>query len=52
VDNPKYVVENYRKFGVEPPPPWPEVWRACLFYYRDHRDEMMAGASVAHQKDA
>ena len=51
VDNPRYVVENYQKFGVDPPAPWRDVWRACVLYYRDHRDEMKAGALVAHQKD-
>ncbi len=51
VDNPRYVVENYQRFGVDPPPPWRDVWRTCVLYYRDHRDEMKAGALVAHQKD-
>ncbi len=51
VDNPRYVVENYRKQGVEPPPPWRAVWRRCVLYCLEHRDEMKAGARVAHQKD-
>ncbi len=51
VDNPRYVVENYQRFGVEPPPPWRDVWRACVLYYRDHRSEMLGGARIAHQKD-
>lgn len=51
IDNPRYVVENYQRFGVAPPPPWRDVWRACVLYYRDHRDEMLGGARIAHQKD-
>ncbi len=49
-DNAQYIVENYQKFGVDPPPPWRDVWRACVLYHRDHRDEMQAEARVAHQK--
>ena len=49
-DNAQYVVENYQKFGVEPPPPWRDVWRVCVLHYRDHRDRMKAEARVAHQK--
>ncbi len=51
VDNPQYVVENYQRMGVDPPSPWREVWRNCLLYYRDHRDAMLEGATIAHQKD-
>lgn len=51
VRNPRYIVANYRKFGVEPPPPWRDVWRMCIRYYRNHRDEMKAGSRVAHQRD-
>ena len=50
-DNPQYVVENYRKLGVEPPPPWRDVWQTCMLYYRDHREDMKAEARVAHQVD-
>jgi thioester reductase-like protein len=51
VDNARYTVDNYPAFNIDPPPPWPDVWRACVLYYRDHRDEMKSGAGVAHQKE-
>ncbi len=52
VANPTYHVGNYLQFGVRPPPPWQDMWRTCIQYYRDHRRAMRQGAVIAHQKGA